>query len=326
MQTRVLKGNKAIEEAKKLLDNNQIVAFPTETVYGLGGNAFSKEVVYKIFEAKNRPQDNPLIVHTYAKNQIPKIAAYVGKNAKKIINAFMPGPLTIVLKKSDNIPYEVTAGLDSVGIRIPENKTARKLLRKIGYPLAAPSANLSTKISPTSAEHVFNDLNGRIPLIIDGGESIVGIESTVLDMSNDTPIILRPGIITEEMINNVINGVKQYKGEIKSVPSPGMRYKHYAPQVETVCVNSKEVAIRLINEKSCKITLIGTSDFVKDIKGVNIIDIGNTDSEIARNIYKALHNAEKVSDFIMVEYFKGSQIKDSVMNRVIKAASHTIIE
>lgn len=326
MQTKILKGKKAIKEAKKLLDKNQIVAFPTETVYGLGGNAFSKEVVKKIFEAKNRPQDNPLIVHTYSKNQIKYIAKEIGPNAKKIIKKFMPGPLTIVLKKSDSIPFEVTAGLDSVGIRIPKNKTARKLLKKIKYPLAAPSANLSTKISPTSAKHVYSDLNGRIPLIIDGGDSLVGIESTVLDMSNDNPIILRPGIITEKMISDVINNVKKYEGEIKSVPSPGMKYKHYSPQVETVCVISKEAVEKIKKEQRKKITLIGTTNFVKDIKDINIINIGNTDKDIAKNIYKALHVAEKTSELILVEFFKGSQIKDSVMNRVIKAAGYKIIE
>ncbi len=236
METKLLKGcESSCAEAARLLLGGSVVGIPTETVYGLAANALDPQAVKKIFEAKDRPQDNPLIVHIASLDQLTLVAARVPEAAYKLADAFWPGPLTMILPKSTAIPMEVSAGLDTVGVRMPSHKTAHRII-ELACPLAAPSANTSGKPSPTTAQHVFEDMQGRIPLIIDGGRCTVGVESTVVDMTGDTPRVLRPGAITEEMIRDVLGAADTDTATKKGLrkgekpKSPGMAYRHYAPK------------------------------------------------------------------------------------------------
>ena len=237
MNTKLIKGNdtEGIKDAARALREGEVVAFPTETVYGLGADARSADSVKKIFEAKGRPSDNPLIVHIYDKAQIGEIAAEVTPLAKKLVDSFMPGPITVIMKKKETIPSEVTAGLDTVGIRMPVDKVCAEFLRECGVPVAAPSANLSGSPSPTSARHVMDDMDGRIYAVIDGGSSNVGLESTVVDATGEVPVILRPGAVTKEMIDRACGTDTLYGGKSSddiAPMSPGMKYRHYAPHAD----------------------------------------------------------------------------------------------
>ena len=237
MNTKLIKGNdtEGIKDAARALREGEVVAFPTETVYGLGADARSADSVKKIFEAKGRPSDNPLIVHIYDKAQIGEIAAVVTPLAQKLVDSFMPGPITVIMKKKETIPSEVTAGLDTVGIRMPVDKVCAEFLRECGVPVAAPSANLSGSPSPTSARHVMDDMDGRIYAVIDGGSSNVGLESTVVDATGEVPVILRPGAVTKEMIDRACGTDTLYGGKSSddiAPMSPGMKYRHYAPHAD----------------------------------------------------------------------------------------------
>lgn len=243
MKTEVVKicpdeGYEKYEKATELLRDGQVVGMPTETVYGLAGNAYSPDAVKRIFEAKGRPSDNPLIVHISEFSEIYDLVSVVPETAKMLAEKFWPGPLTMILPKSDKIPYCVTGGLDTVAVRCPSHPVARKLIKATGLPLAAPSANLSGKPSPTRAEHVFEDLNGRIPMVIDGGECDEGVESTVITLATDVPRLLRPGNVTISQLRAVLGQVElddAILNPLKSgerVSSPGMKYKHYSPEAE----------------------------------------------------------------------------------------------
>ena len=232
-----------LKEAALALREGQVVGFPTETVYGLGANAFDPAAVRKIFEAKGRPGDNPLIVHIWDKSQIQDLVSEVTPAAQALIDTFMPGPITVIMRKSDKIPSEVTAGLDTVGIRMPSHSLCRRFLKEAGCPVAAPSANLSGSPSPTTALHVMNDMDGFIHSVIDGGESEVGLESTVVDATGEVPVILRPGAITSAMIDDALKTHSEYAGSLKpgqTPSSPGMKYRHYAPgcDVKIITVQS----------------------------------------------------------------------------------------
>ncbi|MBR6484465.1 MAG: threonylcarbamoyl-AMP synthase [Clostridiales bacterium] len=236
MNTLFVNGNdeENMKVAAAAVRDGEVVAFPTETVYGLGADALNKDAVKKIFEAKGRPGDNPLIVHIYDKSQIDDIASEITPLAQKLMDAFMPGPITVIVKKSSSIPDEVTAGLDTVGIRMPGSDTCRRFLSLCGCPVAAPSANLSGSPSPTSALHVLNDMDGRIFAIIDGGECEVGLESTVVDATGKEPVILIPGAVTKAMIDEATSsdiGSETLK-EGQTPKAPGMKYRHYAPDAE----------------------------------------------------------------------------------------------
>lgn len=240
--TKLIKAHddEAMKEAATALLNGEVVAFPTETVYGLGGNASIGSAVSKIFEAKGRPSDNPLIVHIYDKKQVDELALEVTPVAKKLMDAFMPGPITIVVKRNkEKIADEVTCGLDTVGLRMPSDKTCRKFLEYCNCPVAAPSANISGSPSPTNARHVMNDMDGYIYGVIDGGESSVGLESTVVDATGEKPLILRPGAITLDMIMKAVEGDASYADvlvEGETPKSPGMKYRHYAPNSEVIII------------------------------------------------------------------------------------------
>lgn len=317
------------EEAAAIIQAGGLVAFPTETVYGLGANALDKNAVESIFIAKGRPQDNPLIVHIYDKSQINSIAREVSQQAQALIDAFMPGAITIVLKKSDTIPYCVTAGLDSVGIRMPDKAEAREFLKYCGVPVAAPSANISTKISPTSADFVYRDMKGRIPLIIDGGSCEVGIESTVVDMTADKPVILRPGAITLDMIKDVLDSIESFKGkDVSKLPSPGMKYRHYAPQCETVIADTLDSALsyydKAVKDGKNPVILCKTQNIAL-LENRNSINLGCNGTEVCKNIYQSLREGEEGFDLIICENLGQEGVYASVMNRIIKAAGGNFV-
>ena len=325
MKTEILSGEQAIKKGAEIVRAGGVVAFPTETVYGLAANAYDPDAVRAVFAAKGRPMDNPLIVHLADKNLISTVTSGFDKKYNALVNAFMPGPLTLVVPRRKDIPDEVTAGLDTVGVRVPSDPTCRAFLAACGVPVAAPSANLSTRISPTSASHVYEDMNGRIPLIIDGGESNVGIESTVLDITGDAPVILRPGAVTAEMIAGVLGGeVKSHSGKVlAAAPAPGMKYKHYAPSCECVVAESISSAVQCYNEqkkKGCDPIILCRSRNAPLLGDCRFMALGEDDAQVCRNIYSALHKAEKIADFIICEVLGASGVAASVMNRVNKAA------
>lgn len=323
MQTLVLKGEEALKKGAELIRAGEVVAFPTETVYGLGADAFNEVAVRKIFEAKGRPSDNPLIVHIADEKGLEGLVSDVSDSAEAIMKKFMPGPITVIMKKGEKVPLIVTAGLDTVGIRMPSNAVSREFIRECGTPIAAPSANRSTHISPTNAEHVFEDMDGRIPLIIDGGESEVGIESTIVDASTDVPTILRPGAITAEMLAEVLGAVRTFSGKVVVAKAPGMKYKHYAPSCETVVAIGAESATKAYDDaenKGLSPVVIARSSICAKLGGRTHIDLGESDVEICRNIYAALHRGEKIANFIVCEHFGNEGVCGSVMNRVMKSA------
>ncbi len=322
MITRVLTAQQGLDEAVELIKNGELVVFPTETVYGLGADAFNEDAVKKIFVAKGRPQDNPLIVHISSLEQVADIAKEIPESFYALAERFMPGPISIILKKSDKIPSVVTAGGDTVAVRMPNNPVACALISRSSV-VAAPSANRSKHVSPTTAKHVLDDLDGLVPLILDGGPCRVGIESTVLDLTTDAPTILRPGAVTAEMLLEVLGQVNSNCGVIKIAKSPGMKYTHYAPKVDTVVAENIENAVkeydRIKSEGGSPVLVY--RDVYRDVtKERNVLDLGITADDYARNIDAALRKAEETYSNIIVEKLNGSGIEISVMNRVNKAA------
>lgn len=318
----IIKAENAISKAIELIKSGELVVFPTETVYGLGANAFDAFAVAKIFAAKGRPQDNPLIVHISDLAQVKDIAVDVPEAFYALAERFMPGPLTVILKKSDNIPDVVTAGGDTVGIRMPDNKYARAVIEG-SFPLAAPSANRSKHISPTLAEHVNEDLGDSVKLIMDGGPCRVGIESTVLDLTSDVPTILRPGAVTANMLAELLGEVCLQGKIIRVAKAPGMKYAHYCPNAETVTARDIAHAVTAYDAAKAegKMPVIVARDIYRDSVGDRAqLSLGVTGDDYARNIYAALHTAEKAYDYIIIEELDGCDIAPSVMNRVFKAA------
>lgn len=324
MQTRIVSIQQGLCEAVELIKSGDVVVFPTETVYGLGANAFDGNAVRKIFEAKGRPMDNPLIAHIADVSWIDRLAVDVSDGAKAVINEFMPGPITVILKRSKAVPDEVTAGLDTVGIRFPGHSVARQFIMACGVPLAAPSANTSTKISPTSARHVFEDMQGRVPLILEGGECEVGIESTIVDMTADIPIILRPGAITQDMLAKVLGKVKNFDGKIVVAKAPGMKYKHYAPSCEMVVATSAKSAVEEYTRQEkvgLEPVILAKRGYLKGLDGrLHLIDLGESDEEAMRNIYAAMHEAQDKYNYIICQDFGEDGLGASIMNRINKAS------
>lgn len=325
METLIKSGTKdVILSGAEIIKNGGIVAIPTETVYGLGADATNEQAVSSVFTAKGRPQDNPLICHISSISELDNIAYDETGIAKYLFSIFSPGPLTLVLKKKDVVPSSVTAGLDTVAVRIPNHEIALEFIKQCGVPIAAPSANTSGRPSPTTAQDVYEDLNGKIPLIIDGGECGVGIESTVLDVSGEIPVILRPGMITAEDLLKHIDNVQLFRGRVLSAaPAPGMKYRHYAPNCDMVLSNSKDESITLYDQakkdgKNPIILALGKNvDYYQE---KNYIDMGFSDEEVAKNLYSALRRAEKISDYIISETVDDDGAGYSVMNRMRKAA------
>lgn len=337
MVTKIKKANEnSIKEAAKLLRAGEVIGIPTETVYGLGANALDVEAVKKIFEVKGRPMDNPLIVHIGRKEDVSKYA-YLTDEAEKIIEALWPGPLTLVLKKREIISQEITAGLDTVAIRMPENKVARDIINEAGVPVAAPSANISGKPSPTRASHVKADLDGKIELIIDGGDSEVGLESTVLDISGEIPVILRPGKITAEDLRDFgvrENKEKKFKDD-EAPKAPGMKYKHYAPKADIVILEGeREKVLEEINKKaedslfnSVRLGVIIESEYSDKITAKYVYELGSTEDEdtSAKNLFAVLRQLDEDGiDLALVPKLSDKGIGKASMNRLLKAANHNV--
>lgn len=340
MKTNIIKIDHAIEinpqikEAASLLQSNEVVAFPTETVYGLGANAKSDEAVKKIFEAKGRPSDNPLIIHIANIEMIEELAAYVPDKARKLMEAFWPGPLTLVFPKKAGLSEAATSGLDTVAVRMPDHAMALALIEEAGLPIAAPSANLSGKPSPTTAQHVEKDLKGRIRYIVDGGETGVGVESTVVDCTADIPVILRPGGITREEIESVIGSVTEDPAlhNAADIPkSPGMKYTHYAPNAPFVLVDgNKEFIQQLVNEKRSLGKRVGvlTTEENNDYYAADmVVTCGKRQAleTVAASLYDSLRAFDEGKvDFIYGEMFPNSGIGSAIMNRLLKAAGNNV--
>ena len=311
------------QQAGEILREGGLVAFPTETVYGLGADALNSQAAAKIYAAKGRPSDNPLIVHIADTEDLKRIAAKIPEKAGILAEAFWPGPLTMIFPKTDAVPYGTTGGLDTVAVRMPNHKIALELIRQSGVLIAAPSANTSGRPSPTKAEHVRKDMDGRIDMIIDGGKVGIGIESTIVDMTAEPPMILRPGYITKEMLEEKIGRVTVDKvvtakavTEIKTdhyVPkAPGMKYKHYAPKADLTMFEG----------------IICTDESRKYYQGEHIVSIGSRENEesIAANLYAVLRDFDETDvDVILGETFYGDGLGQAIMNRLIKAAGYKLI-
>ena len=309
-----------LTEAAEILKNGGLVAFPTETVYGLGANGLDEKACKRIYEAKGRPSDNPLILTIGDLDGLYKIVGKVTENAKKIIDAFWPGPITLVLPKADCVPETVTGGLDTVAVRYPSNKIARELIKIAGIPVAAPSANSSGKPSPTRASHVEFDLNGKIEMIIDGGAADWGLESTILDVSEDKPVLLRPGAVTQDMIEDVVGEIDvdpavYSKPDGNIVPkAPGMKYKHYSPSAKVILVSgSMENVISTINEKistdeknGLRVGVMATTQTKDRYIGGEVLVVGDrTKPEtIGANLFKILRKFDFIGvDIVYSEVF-----------------------
>ena len=323
---KVLKINdKSLQIAKDYVLSGEVVGFPTETVYGLAGFAFLDEAVKKIFVAKGRPQDNPLIVHLHKDYDVDKIVKVEYDYVYKLREAFVPGPITMVYKSRGVVSPVATCGLDTVGIRVPMHEGAQAFLKAVDAPIAAPSANASKHTSPVTAEHVFEDLNGKIPLILDGGKCQGGIESTVLDVTTDTPIILRSGLITAEMIKSVV-GKCEYSNNTQNdkVRAPGMKYRHYSPKCKTALFKRSELdkAMEFYNQvlKSGLTPYYMCDDEIAKKLIGNLLNLGKTAIDIASNLYDALHKGEKLADVLIAfEVQTGSDVDVGIMNRLSKA-------
>ncbi|HIH72651.1 MAG: Sua5 superfamily-related protein [Thermococcales archaeon 44_46] len=324
-----------IKIAARFIREGKLVAFPTETVYGLGADALNENAVKRIFEAKGRPPDNPLIIHIAEFDQVYELAREVPEKAKMLAENFWPGPLTIVLPKGDKVPHATTGGLETVAIRMPAHEIALGLIKASKRPIAAPSANISGKPSPTLAEHVADDFYGRIECIIDGGETKIGVESTVIDLTTEPPMLLRPGGLPLEEIERVIGKIKIHpavKGRpVKLAKAPGMKYKHYAPEAQVIVIEGerkkvKEKIKELVKEykaQGMKVGVMATGDFYEADAYFNI---GESEEEIARNLFKALRELDKSGvDIILAEGIEERGLGLAVMNRLKKAAGYRVI-
>ena len=321
-----------LKKASKILRNGGTVAFPTETVYGLGANALSKAAVKKVYDAKGRPSDNPMIVHVGCKKQVKKLTRKITKKQKILMDKFWPGPLTIVFEKSDIVPKVVTGGLDTVAIRMPSHPVALKLIEYAKVPLAAPSANSSGRPSPTLAKHVKDDLYGKVDIILDGGRADIGVESTVIDLTVSPPVLLRPGGTTFEDLKSVIKNLKlPSRKHTKNTPkSPGMKYRHYAPKAEVILVEGKKNSVedkinelieKYENKKCAVISVRKGTDYNSDL----IKFIGPDTRTVARNLFGTLREMDKKgADMIFVEGVGEKDMGLAIMNRLRKSAAKTV--
>ena len=338
METKVLKANEeSIALACELLKAGEVVAVPTETVYGLAGDSSRDSAIEKIFEAKGRPQDNPLIVHIASMDMLDGIVSRVPDDARLLANTFWPGPLTIIMPKGEMICDKTCAGLDSVGVRMPSHPVAHEIIKKSGIAFAAPSANISGKPSPTNADDVYIDMVGRIPLIIDDGECDAGVESTVISTLTDTPTILRPGVITVDMIEAclgkkiaIADGVLNKVHSDKKVLSPGIKYKHYAPKAEvTILRGSFEKYIKYIDshykEKTCAMCFDGEEKHLS----VPAVTYGSIDNpkEQAHKLFSALRTLDTMgAKIVYARCPETTGVSLAVYNRLIRAAAFRIIQ
>lgn len=348
MDTRILKidsdniDKEKIQEAAKVIRDGELVAFPTETVYGLGANGLDEVAVQKIYRAKGRPSDNPLILHISSLEEIGPLVEDIPPIAYRCMEKFWPGPLTMIFKRSKIIPDIITGGLDTVAIRMPDHPIASRFIKASGVPIAAPSANTSGRPSPTKADHVIEDMQGKIPMIIDGGSTGIGLESTVLDMSIDTPMILRPGGITIEELRKIIPDISLDRSIVQkdAVPkSPGQKYRHYAPKAEMILFTGDiESMVREINKyaddyisRGKKVGIISTYEtkdrYNDDNKLVAICGSRKEPESIAVNLFSVIRGFDSSDvDIILAEGVSIDNIGMAIMNRMLKAAGGKIIK
>lgn len=331
-----------IKEAGELIKRGELVGFPTETVYGLGGDALKPDSARKIYAAKERPSDNPLIIHIAKWEDIDYICEDIPEAAKKLADVFWPGPLTMILKKKPIVPLETTGGLQTVAVRMPSHKVAIDFIEAAGGYVAAPSANVSGRPSPTLAKYVKEDMDGKIPLILDGGQVGIGVESTIVDLTEEVPMILRPGFVTKEMLEQILGEVKEdatlmeVKADVKP-KAPGMKYRHYAPKGNLVIVTGKEEAVvRYIND-ACKEAeangkragVICTSENAQSYNAQTVKVIGSKMAEatIAHGLYQCLRECDDEDlEVIFTESFPTNGLGQAIMNRLLKAAGHQMIQ
>ena len=333
MQTEVLKvdplnpDKEKIRKAAEIIRKGGLVAFPTETVYGLGANALDRRAVTKIFKAKGRPMDNPLIVHVSSIKMAEEIA-YLNEIAESLSKKFFPGPLTLVVRKKEVIPDEVTAGLETVAIRMPSHPVALKLIEMAQVPIAAPSANLAGKPSPTKAEHVMEDLQGKVDLILDTGETEIGVESTVVDTTTYPVEVLRPGGLPIEDIRKIVE-VRMFKGKVEVPKSPGMKYRHYAPDAELIVFYGRRRAVKekikkLVTElegKGLKVGVVATDSQAYSELKAEVVEVGNSVEEVAKNLFSSLRELDRRVDVIVAEGVEEKGIGLAVMSRLRKASA-----
>lgn len=331
----------AIREAGEILKAGGLVAFPTETVYGLGGDALNGESSGKIYAAKGRPSDNPLIIHIAGMGYLPRIVKRIPQAAYRLAGRYWPGPLTMIFEKAECVPLETTGGLGTVAVRMPSNRTARALIEAAGGYVAAPSANLSGRPSPTLAKHVIEDMDGRIDMIIDGGEADIGLESTIVDLTGEGAVILRPGYITREMLEDTVGKVAVDRtildGDSAGAPkAPGMKYRHYAPRGSLVivegtqeqvaaCINEKLKAHRQAGERT---GVIATDETAALYRADSVRSPGRRSDEeaIAKHLFRILREFDEEDvQFIYAESFDARGMGQAIMNRLLKAAGHQVV-
>lgn len=333
----------AILRAARILREGKLVAFPTETVYGLGGNGLDPQAASRIYAAKGRPSDNPLILHICDRRELPPLVRRIPEAAKRLMDAFWPGPLTLIFEKSEKVPLESTGGLDTVAIRFPSHPVAQELIREANMPIAAPSANLSGRPSPTTAEHVIQDLSGRIEMILDGGPVEIGLESTIIDVTGEIPLILRPGYISLAQLREVL-GQGEFDPAILGKPdsalrprAPGMKYRHYAPKAELTIVEGEPQAVArriffLAEEKRKQGFQVGIlcseeSRLWYDASFVKTIGTRANEETIAHNLYRCLREFdEEEKEFVYSEAFSEGPLGAAIMNRLMKAAGYRILQ
>ncbi len=342
METQIYKIDKnnidkdSMKKLGKIIASGGLVAFPTETVYGLGANAYDDEAVKSIYVAKGRPSDNPLIVHFADVDSIKEAVSDFTKEAEILFSRFSPGPLTVILKKSDKLSNTVTAGLDTVAVRIPSDEIARELIKNAKVPIAAPSANISGKPSPTTPKYVIDDMMGRIDAIIEGGDCLVGVESTIIDLSGDVPVILRPGGITYQEIKEYLPDVVIDKHILKSVEKddkpkcPGMKYKHYAPDADVTVVEGNSEKIRLKIEEllienrqsSTGVITYGKNEYNADL----VLCAGKDNKEYAKSLFRILREFDEANiDVVFAEFCSDDGYGLAVKNRLYKSAGNKVI-
>lgn len=334
--------NSVVMRAGDVIRRGGLVAFPTETVYGLGGNGLNPHSSKSIYAAKGRPSDNPLILHIADRNELYSLVSEIPESAEKLMDAFWPGPMTLVFPKSDLVPMETTGGLDTVAIRMPNHPIALELIRTAGVPIAAPSANASGRPSPTRASHVWEDMEGRIEMILDGGEVGIGLESTIIDLTDGTPTILRPGYITQSMIENVIGHTEVDKASTEEnsqhlrPKAPGMKYRHYAPKAEMTLVSGEQATVcekilKLASEQEkCgnKVRVICTEETRPVFAELDAVSAGyrSHPEMVAHNLFRLLREADLDEvDILLSETFEETELGSAVMNRLMKAAGYRII-
>lgn len=331
-----------LRQAGDVIKRGGLVAFPTETVYGLGGDALNPDSSRKIYAAKGRPSDNPLIVHICSFEDICPIVKEVPDSAKKLAKAFWPGPLTMILQKSDAVPKATTGGLDTVAIRMPDNRIALEFIKASGGYIAAPSANTSGKPSPTLAKYVAEDMEGRIEMILDGGPVGIGLESTIVDLTEAVPTILRPGYVTQEMLSDVLGRVDTDQTILsadsgQAPKAPGMKYRHYAPRGDLTIVEGElKTVIAYINEQAErlamqgeKIGIIGTDSTIASYRTGSVKSVGSREEEetVARELYRVLREFDDEDvTVIFSESFDRKGIGQAIMNRLLKAAGHKVVQ